>query len=98
MKIELTINETDIKVLGYNLYDIKLWCEKAIEGQINFCWNEMRSQWTTKLMNDESFTDPIPSNKTDFVNLITARSDYKTAQQRNEEAESQQPVTKESSE
>ena len=28
-------------------------------------------------MEDESFTDAIPSNKTDFVNLVTARADYK---------------------
>ena len=35
-------------------------------------------------MNDSSFTDAIPSNKTDFVNLVTARSDYKTRQERDE--------------
>jgi hypothetical protein len=28
-------------------------------------------------MNDDSFTDPIPSNQADFVKLVTARSDYK---------------------
>ena len=44
----------------------------------------MQSEWTTKVMNDESFTDPIPSNKTDFVNLITARSDYQTRAERDE--------------
>lgn len=98
MEIKLTINDTDIKTLNNNVVDIEHWCKKAVEGQINFCWNEMRSEWTTKLMNDDSFTDPIPSNKTDFVNLVTTRSDYKTAQQRNEEAESQQPVTEEESE
>ena len=37
----------------------------------------MQSQWTTKLMNDESFTDSIPSNKADFVTLVTSREDYK---------------------
>ena len=37
----------------------------------------MQREWTDKLMNDKSFTDSIPSNKTDFVKLITARSDYK---------------------
>jgi hypothetical protein len=45
----------------------------------------MRAEWTTRLINDETFTDPIPSNKTDFVNLVTAMPDYKTAQQRNAE-------------
>jgi hypothetical protein len=36
-------------------------------------------------MDDSSFTDPIPSNKTDFVNLVTARSDYKNRTQREPE-------------
>ena len=27
----------------------------------------MRTEWTTKLMDDESFTDAIPSNQADFV-------------------------------
>ena len=35
-------------------------------------------------MNDSSFTDSIPSNKTDFVNLVTARSDYKDRDKREE--------------
>ena len=30
-----------------------------------------------QLMEDESFTDAIPSNQKDFVDLVTARSDYK---------------------
>ena len=37
----------------------------------------MQNDWTTKLMNDASFTDPIPSNKADFVTLVTGRDDYK---------------------
>ena len=37
-------------------------------------------------MNDDSFTDPIPSNKEAFVNLVTARADYKTRQQLHDEA------------
>ena len=36
-------------------------------------------------MDDSSFTDPIPSNKTDFINLVTARSDYKNRTQRDAE-------------
>jgi hypothetical protein len=34
----------------------------------------MQQEWTTKLMNDDSFTDAIPSNQADFVALVTARS------------------------
>ena len=36
----------------------------------------MRNTWTEKLMNDDTFTDPIPSVKSDFVTLVTERSDY----------------------
>ena len=35
-------------------------------------------------MNDETFTDSIPSNQTDFVNLVTARADYKNREDRDE--------------
>tara|TARA_Y100000310_G_C20581408_1_gene763179 strand:- start:54 stop:350 length:297 start_codon:yes stop_codon:yes gene_type:complete len=85
--ITITVNDTDQKVLyndllkivdndGVDNEGIKDWMEKAVEGKINNCWKRMQSNWTTKLMNDETFTDPLPSNKTDFVNLVLARPDY----------------------
>jgi len=80
--ITITVNDTDQKVLKSDMLDIDEWCQKAIRGKINNCWKRMQSNWTVKLMNDESFTDPIPSNKNDFVNLITARSDYQTRAER----------------
>ena len=46
----------------------------------------MRSEWTQKLMDDDSFNDPIPSNQADFVNLVTARSDYKNRKKRDDDA------------
>ena len=85
LKITITIDETDQKVLKNDLLDIDQWCQDAIAGKINNCWKRIQSEWTTKLMNDDSFTDSIPSNKTDFVNLITARSDYKTRAEREQE-------------
>jgi hypothetical protein len=45
-------------------------------------WKRMQQEWTTKLMNDDSFTDSIPSNQADFVALVTAREDYITRSQR----------------
>ena len=38
-------------------------------------------------MDDSSFTDPIPSNQSDFVNLVTARSDYKNRKTREDTRE-----------
>jgi len=86
--VTITINDTDQKVLyndllkivtkdGVENEGIKDWVEKAVEGKINNCWKRMQQNWTTKLMNDESFTDSIPSNKTDFITLVLARPDYK---------------------
>ena len=33
----------------------------AITGKVNNWWKRMKNDWTTRLMDDESFTDPIPS-------------------------------------
>ncbi len=35
-------------------------------------------------MYDDSFTDAIPSNQKDFVDLVTARSDYKNRKARDD--------------
>ena len=85
LTITIEINDTDQKVLQNDIIDINQWCQDAVTGKINNCWKRMQSNWTTKLMNDESFTDPIPSNKTDFVNLVTARSDYQNRAERGPE-------------
>ena len=78
-KLTLTIevDDTDQTVLKNDLLDINTWVQEAMTGKINNCWKRMQRDWTTKLMNDDSFTDSIPSNKADFVKLVTARSDYK---------------------
>jgi len=81
-----TITLTDLQqnILDNDLYNdpsdnsgLDAWIDDAMTGKINNCWKRMQTEWTTKLMNDESFTDSIPSNKADFVKLVTARSDYK---------------------
>ncbi len=85
-KLTLTIevDDTDQTVLKNDLLDIDAWVQAAMTGKINNCWKRMQQEWTTKLMNDSSFTDSIPSNKADFVKLITARSDYKDRKARDE--------------
>ena len=54
-------------------------------GQIAHCWPLMQNEWITRLMNDASFTDPIPSNKDDFVALVTGRDEYKNRVEREAE-------------
>ena len=87
-----TISLTDLqqKILSNDLYNaadnagLDLWIQNAVDGKINNCWKRFQQEWTTKLMNDDSFTDAIPSNQADFVALVTARSDYKNRKQRDD--------------
>ena len=67
---------------GVSNEGIKDWTENAFAGKLNGVWKRFQSEWTTKLMNDETFTDSIPSNQEAFVNLVTARADYKTRQEK----------------
>ena len=87
-----TISLTDLqqKILSNDLYNaadnagLDKWIQDAVDGKINNCWKRFRTEWTQKLMDDDSFTDPIPSNQEDFVNLVTARSDYKNRKARDD--------------
>ena len=84
LTITIKVSDTDQTVLKNDLLDIDTWVQDAMTGKINNCWKRMQREWTDKLMNDSSFTDSIPSNKEDFVKLITARSDYKDRKARDE--------------
>ena len=84
LTITVSINDTDEKILKNDLLDLDQWVQDAVTGKQNNCWKRFQSEWTTKLMNDETFTDSIPSNKEAFVNLVTARADYKTRQEKEE--------------
>jgi len=82
--LTIKVDDTNQLVLKNDLTDIDVWVQAAMTGKINNAWKRMQREWTDKLMNDESFTDSIPSNKADFVKLITARSDYKDRKARDE--------------
>ena len=82
--ITLTVEVTDTEqaILSNDLLNINDWLQGAMTGKKNNCWKRMQQEWTTKLMNDDSFTDSIPSNQADFVALVTARDDYQTRTER----------------
>ena len=84
LKVEITVNDTMQAIMNNDLLSIEDWIKDAVAGKQNNCWKRMQSEWTTKLMNDDSFTDPIPSNQADFVTLVTGRDDYKTRKERDE--------------
>ena len=87
-----TISLTDLqqKILSNDLFNdtdnagLDKWIQEAVDGKINKCWKRFQTEWTTKLMDDDSFTDAIPSNQADFVALVTARDDYKNRKARDD--------------
>ena len=87
-----TVSITDLqqKILSNDLYNdtdnagLDLWIQNAYDGKVNNCWKRMQREWTQKLMDDESFTDPIPSNQPDFVALVTAPPDYQNRKARDD--------------
>ena len=91
---KITLTDLQQKILSNDLYNdtdnagLDAWIQGAVDVKLNYCWKRMQQEWTTKLMNDSSFTDPIPSNQADFVALVTARSDYKNRKQRDDASNS----------
>lgn len=83
--LTVDVTDTDQAILLNDLLSIDDWLQAAMLGKKNNCWKRMQTEWTTKLMNDDSFTDSIPSNQADFVALVIARSDYKTRTERDAE-------------
>ncbi len=87
-----TVSLTDLQqtILSNDLYNdtdnagLDLWIQNAVDGKLNNCWKRMQREWTTKLMDDDTLTDTIPSNQADFVALVTARSDYKNRKARDD--------------
>ena len=86
----ITLTDLQQKILSNDLYNdtdnagLDKWVQDAVDGKISNCWKRMQREWTTKLMNDDSFTDAIPSNQADFVALVIARSDYKNRKARDD--------------
>ena len=82
--VTLTVEVTDTEqaILLNDLLNIDEWLQAAMLGKKNNCWKRMQQEWTTKLMNDDSFTGSIPSNQADFVALVIAREDYQTRTER----------------
>ena len=86
----ITLTDLQQKILSNDLYNdtnnagLDEWIQGAMDGKLNNCWKRFQTEWTTKLMNDDSFTDAIPSNQADFVALVTARADYKNRKARDD--------------
>ena len=84
-----TVSLTDLqqKILSNDLYNaadnagLDKWIQDAVDGKINNCWKRFQTEWTTKLL-DDSTVSAISASKSDFVDQVTSRSDYKNRLQR----------------
>ena len=86
----ITLTDLQQKILSNDLYNdtdnagLDEWIQGAVDGKVNNAWKRFQTEWTTKLMNDDSFTDAIPSNQADFVALVVSRADYKNRKARDD--------------
>jgi hypothetical protein len=81
LNVSGSISDTDEKLLLNDLLGIQTWVDGALTGKINNCWKRFQSEWTTKLLDDETVT-AISASKSDFVEQVTNRTDYKTRAQK----------------
>jgi len=85
MAITLTIkisdeNQTLLKNDLLGDAGIDVWTDGMIKGEVNRGYKKMRTKYDPILFDDASVSS-IPSDKTKYINLVTARSDYTTAKQ-----------------
>ena len=89
-KKEVSLTDLQQTILKNDLYSdtdnagLDEWIQNAMDGKLSNCWKRFQQEWTTKLMNDASFTDAIPSNQGEFVALVVARADYKNRKARDD--------------
>ena len=84
LNVSGSISNTDEKLLLHDLLHIQTWVDGALTGKINNCWKRFQTEWTTKLLDDETVT-AISASRSDFVEQVTDRTDYKTRAQRDAE-------------
>ena len=81
LNVSGSISDTDEKLLLNDLLGIQDWVDGALTGKINNCWKRFQSEWTIKLLDDPSVS-AISASKSDFVEQVINRADYKTRPQR----------------
>ena len=81
LNVSGSISDTDEKLLLNDLLGIQDWVDGAITGKINNSWKRFQTEWTTKLLDDPSVS-AISASKSDFVEKVINRADYKTRTQR----------------
>ena len=93
--ITIELNDTQYKGMEYVAVSPEDWADNAVTNRARIAIDEIVDVYTKRAL-DEGVQ--IPATRELIVADAFTRGWVKTAQQRNEETESQQPVTEESSE
>ena len=93
--ITIELNDTQYKGLEYVTTSPQFWGDNVVTNRARIAIDEIVDIYTKRAL-DEGVQ--IPATRELIVADAFTKGWVKTAQQRNEEAESQQPVTEESSE
>tara|TARA_R100001594_G_C4013453_1_gene257520 strand:+ start:137 stop:415 length:279 start_codon:yes stop_codon:yes gene_type:complete len=88
MEYKTTLTETEDKALSYASVSQQEWIDNAVHNRCRIAIDEIVDIYTKRAL-DEGVQ--IPATRELIVTDAFTRSWVKTAQQRNEEAESQQP-------
>ena len=89
----VTLTDLQQQILSNDLYNhtdnagIDAWIQGAMDGKISKAWKLFQNKWTTILLDDASFTDPIESDKEKFVAQVLAHPSYKDRATRDAEAQ-----------
>ena len=82
--ISQSISDEDMTLLKRQIWDednednpADLWLKSALSGKVNSVWGKFQEYWMPKLLNDSSVAN-ISGSKSEFINQVTTRSDYKT--------------------
>ena len=87
----VTISAEDEIALNNDLLDIDTWIQQAVIGKTANCRKRIIAEWQPILFNDPAVT-AIPATQDEFIAAVVARSDYKSAAQRNADAELARPT------
>ena len=90
MNYTITLTDTEDKALSYASASQQDWIDNAVHNRCRIAIDEIVKIYTERALNEGV---QIPTTREAIVDDAFTRGWVKTAQQRNEEAQSQLPVT-----
>lgn len=81
--VTVTITPNEKKFMEYDLLSIQDWVHRAVVGKVSKCKDRMVREWDANLKADKNVTS-IPTDETQWLNMVTSREDYKARTARGE--------------